>query len=647
LLSNLVAPRAGFLGWALALWVATAGQVTIVTGGPIERARVLYLVAMAIAIVSSLTWPPLPSCKLSAGRPAGVNAVQWGALGLGAALALLSVPLTVRHMYPWAATSWIVGVVILVVTCVVQTRPRITRPSTATLALIAITLAAFVLRVVGLTTLPPEVHGDEAAIGNSARRLISGDDTNLFGLGWYAIDEVSFGVSAAFMRVFGNDLFGLRMASAVEGTLSVTFTFLLTQRLFGLRTAILASCLLSVAEMHLHYSRTGFTYIQACLTAVLLLYLMLRALERRGLLDYVLFGLVGGLSLLVYAGARLAPVVCVLFIGHALLRERMAFVRAHAVGLVVAVVAALVFMAPMAVVYSAEPASFNVRVSDISVLSGDGLAHELSAYEVSSLSDVLRIQVQKTLEAFVYSGETSQQYAHPAPLLDPWTGALFVVGVAAFTWRLGEPAYFLVTVWLWLSLLLGSVLTVDAPFSPHLVVMLPLLGMLPAMYLEAGWRTAERLKASIARPVFAVLASTVVVLALIANVRDYTEVQAQRWQPAGFATVLSRYVVEINALYRVYLVSRPDTSINYETIRFLAPDLDAMDLHDSLLSNVRPPNNGKGMAFIVEAALPTAAQRLAELRERYPGGQETPHLTTRGNLLFTSYLVPAPDRPGQ
>jgi hypothetical protein len=370
-----------------------------------------------------------------------------------------------------------------------------------------------------------------------------------------------------------------------------------------------------------------------------MLYLTVRALDRRGLLDYVLLGLVGGLSPLVYAAARLAAVLVALYLLHTLVRERGQFVRAHAVGLAVTVVAALVFVAPMGIVYSRDPATFNVRTGDISVLSGPGFQHQLGAYRVFSLADVLRIQTQKTLEAFVYSGEASQQYAHPAPLLDPWTGALFVAGVGAFAWRLREPAYFMLNTWLWLSLLLGAVFTVDAPFSPHLTGMLPLLGILPALYLEAGWRVAERIKQRIARPVFAAVAACIGILSLVANVRDYVQVHAVALQPAGFATLLAGYITSVNADYRVYLISRPDTSINYETTRFLAPNPDAMDLHDGPLGTVEP-RSGKRIAFVVESAMPNAMQRLDEVRQRYPGGREEPHRNTRGDLLFVSYEVP-------
>jgi Dolichyl-phosphate-mannose-protein mannosyltransferase len=623
----------------MALWLAFAGEVTVVSGRPFDNARPWFLAAVGVALVSSLGWPELPACKLAsqAETPArGARVV--GLLG-AAALMLLAVPLTIAQAHALAAAAWLLGVAGAVVTSVVPNRPRWSRPSPASLALLAITLGAFVLRAVDLANLPPEVHGDEAAVGLEARRLLTGQVTDLFGLGWYQIDEISFAISAAAMRVFGNNLFGLRMASVILGTLSVTVTFLFAQRLFSTRVAIMAASLVSVAEMHVHYSRTGFTYIQGCVLTVLLLYLLVRALERRSLLDYVLLGLVGGLSLLVYAAARIAPFLAALYVVQCLVRERLAFVRAQWLGLTVAFVFALIFLSPMAVVYSKDPSAFNVRTGDISVLSGPGFSHELSAYHVSTLNEVLAIQARKTLEAFVYSGESSQQYAHTAPLLDPWTGALFVAGVGAFAWRLRHPTYFLLTTWLWLSLLFGSVFTVDAPFSPHLVAILPLLGILPALFLEAGWRSASRLKASIGRPAFAGAAVGLLVLALVANVRDYTQIHTVALQPARFAASLGRYITQVNDHYRVYLISRPDTSVNYDTTRFLAPNPDAVDLHAAPLTDVPSPGVGKGMAFVVEAALPIAPLRLEELRRRYPGGQGEAHRNTRGDLLFTSYLV--------
>ena len=186
----------------------------------------------------------------------------------------------------------------------------------------------------------------------------------------------------------------------------------------------------------------------------------------------------------------------------------------------------------MAVVYSARPGEFNLRLNEISILQPRGLNHELGAYGVSSFGEVLAIQTQKTLEAFNFSGETSLQYGHPAPLLDFWNGALFVVGIGAFAFRVLHPTYLLLSAWLWLTLLLGSVLTVDAPFSPHLTGMLPLLGIYSALYVETGWRAAESVFGRAVRFVAVPLVAGIVVAAAVSNVRDYVQVHSTRLQPA-------------------------------------------------------------------------------------------------------------------
>src|SRR5437660_12049491 len=50
------------------------------------------------------------------------------------------------------------------------------------------------------------------------------------------------------------------------------------------------------------------------------------------------------------------------------------------------------------------------------VTSPSNLAHELDAYQVTTIPQVLAIQAQHTLEAFHMRGETSLEYGHPAPL---------------------------------------------------------------------------------------------------------------------------------------------------------------------------------------------------------------------------------------
>ncbi len=79
-------------------------------------------------------------------------------------------------------------------------------------------------------------------------------------------------------------------------------------------------------------------------------------------------------------------------------------------------------------------------------------------------------------------------------------------------------------------------------------------------------------------------------------------------------------------------------ALRYDTTRFLAPDVNGVDLRDGPLGTPRP-SQGNGLAFIVEAAMPAAAARVAELRQRYSLADVQVHRSTRGDVLFTSFLV--------
>jgi len=49
-------------------------------------------------------------------------------------------------------------------------------------------------------------------------------------------------------------------------------------------------------------------------------------------------------------------------------------------------------------------------------------------------------------------------------------------------------------------------------------------------------------------------------------------------EPANFFTNLSRYVAPLNDRYRIYLLADKDTSLRYDTARFLIPNVDGVDV---------------------------------------------------------------------
>ncbi|TMF02813.1 MAG: glycosyltransferase family 39 protein, partial [Chloroflexi bacterium] len=414
---------------------------------------------------------------------------------------------------------WVASLLAATAGCLLVMRRRMDVPSRKLrlprleLLVLAVVLGmAAWLRLPDLARVPANVHGDEASIGLEARRILTGSLSPVFATGWYDVPSLSFALHAAVMRVFGNDLFGLRLGSAIEGLLSIVVLYLLARRLWGARPALVAAALMAIAAWHVHFSRTGFQYMQAPLALLLTLYFLVLGIEERRAVYWLLAGFGIGLSIEVYYAARLVAPIVAVYLGYCALRQR-GLLSTHAPGLAALGFGALVFLAPM---LTAPP----------------NLAHELDAYHVTTLQDVLALQVRNTLEAFNMRGETSLQYGHPTPLLDPWTGGLLAMSALAALFRLGSARGVLLATWVWSALIVGSVLTLDALFSPRVLIALPALVLGPALVLEQAWRGLTRVAGHAGTYVFGASVIALLALALVANVDDYFNVQVVRRQPA-------------------------------------------------------------------------------------------------------------------
>ena len=135
--------------------------------------------------------------------------------------------------------------------------------------LLAITVAAAVLRIAGLDTLPPGLFCDEAGLGFNAHSILhtGRDETGA----WLPLYIWSFGVSyknpvfiyAAMgpIGIFGLSEFSVRLTAALFGIATVLGIGLLGRLAFGAAGGLVAALLLAVVPWHVHFSRIGFELI--------------------------------------------------------------------------------------------------------------------------------------------------------------------------------------------------------------------------------------------------------------------------------------------------------------------------------------------------------------------------------------------------
>lgn len=252
--------------------------------------------------------------------------------------------------------------------------------SAETLAVFVILAGALFLRIVNLDADPSALISrdfitDEGWWAHNAR--------NAFFYGQWRIDEYNLGLYSAslynFLLYFTFKLFGIsfttaRLLSAVCGWLTVIFVFDLVRREISTRAALFAGALLGFSNLHILYSRTGFT--ESVLVFFLTLMVWLWSHRR----THSVFALLAGISLALMVAAKITAIYI-------------------APGLALAVVAAVIRRSIS-------------RSHALLFLSGAGLAGAVYAvlFIVPNFSDWLRLNLS--------NGSGSEWSTNPSSLID-------------------------------------------------------------------------------------------------------------------------------------------------------------------------------------------------------------------------------------
>jgi 4-amino-4-deoxy-L-arabinose transferase-like glycosyltransferase len=597
---------------------------------------VLILVALqptpAAAPVVERTIPPATVSRV-------VSSVAFGSFGL--ALALVAYE-RVRNGYPDSGTTivWAVAVVsVLFAVASMGGRPRLRRPIRVSRGLLlecvafgAVLVLAIVLRIYELGIRPANVHPDEALIGLDARGFLTGENTEIFTTGFAATPRFSYAIPALAMRLFGDDLFGVRMSSVILGVVAVVLLYGLARQLFGIVCAIVASSLLAVSQWAVHYSRVGTSNEQAVVATLLVIFLAVRAADRNRLADWLFTGLAAGLCFEVYQGARLAPFVAGGYVLHRALRVR-GFLRARLPGVTVGVLAAFVFFAPMAGYYARHPEKFNEHGREVQVWTAGGRVHEMGVYRVDTLPAILLKQSQHTVAALNGSPETAPHYA--GVLTDELSGPFVVLGLLiALPLGLRDPRLFLIGEWSFLTLAFGAV-TINALASTRVVGAMGAFCLAAASVVELGWQAFGSLLGPRAKRAFAVAVFAFLAAVAAVNIREYFE-RYPAAHPPDSRTILGQYARTIPPRSRLYLLPGAGYSIRFETIRFLAPSLDGRDL-SSVEPDALPAD--RDALLVVPAWSADATRERRWISERYAVDSHTRLGPKDGPPYFDVYEV--------
>jgi 4-amino-4-deoxy-L-arabinose transferase-like glycosyltransferase len=347
------------------------------------------------------------------------------------------------------------------------------------LSLVALlALVAIFFRIYRLTTMPPGIFIDQTNGALDALAVLEGRQASPFGTSWYEIPTMYVYFMLGMFKLLGTTWVALVLASVVPAVLTVLAVYPLARTLFGVPSALAAMAFMAFNRWHINMSRWGWIEVSTPLFQALCVLFLVRAARNRRLLDFALAGLFLGLGMYSYLAIRMAVVAVALYVLYRLLVQR-GFWRAG-VGLALMALLYLMAFSPLAVHYSRNPFTFLNRSQQVSIFND---VKQAGSYQP------LWENLRRHAEMFTVRGDTNPRHNLPgAPMVDPVTGALLLIGFGYGLWRIFDHRYGLLLIWIPVTLA-GGVLSslIEGPQAFRTIGVVPAVAILAGDMLARSW----------------------------------------------------------------------------------------------------------------------------------------------------------------
>lgn len=312
-----------------------------------------------------------------------------------------------------------------------------------------------------------------------------------------------------FVEIFGRNLIGLRMLSAVLGVISVFVLYVLAREIFDVQVALLAAVMLAAFPIHIHYSRLALNNIADPIFGMLAMWFILRGLKphRRIRPNFAWAGVMLGLTQYFYEGGRLLY-PALIFIWFAVIGvsvyfwtslrllwgrfrhdEQLTQVALHAINnvdyrrlggaLLTLMVTAFLIGAPVyyALVGLHKPVVTRLETAGIS---------ERTANELESVGDIAEYFSNRLQEAYLIHfaiPESALYYIGRHGFLLWFVMPFFFIGMWSLLFRLNHRGSLLIVLWIFLTWF-GNTFLQESRISARYVVEFPALALTIAIGIK-------------------------------------------------------------------------------------------------------------------------------------------------------------------
>lgn len=515
-----------------------------------------------------------------------------------------------------------------------------------TVTVVLLFLIALFLRTTWLDRFPLAMHNDEAALSIDAVKVLDGRITSPFTLGWYAHPTLWAYLNAGVLNVTGVTLTGARLLASVLGSLTVVTTYLLGRILYTRETALVAAFLLATYHFHIHFSRIGMNNVADPLFGTLVIATLAMGIRTNRRLYFGATGVLAGLALYFYMGARLfVPLTIALGGSWLVLHPRLLRNWRYPANWYPALlfVAGLIFAAgPLLYEFATWPFGFMLRFQREG-LTPDKLMLLTAQYDGS----LVRLLWTHLLDAggfFIWSiDQRFDFYDRQRPLLWGLAAGLAALGMIIASTRLRRWSYHVPIIWFVLTVIFGGVL-MDYPVkTPRFITLAPVVCYFIAfaiIYLEELLLMLRLGNAQVTRVAMMSLVLVIAVTSLRGYFVEYRSRESYGNWSSEAATMLSYALAERTDVEEFWLLGNSRvTYAGFPIFWYLAPHAQGHDVRQTLTSVTHVPHD-RTVPAILYAAVPERADELRLVEDVVPGGNwQSVIWPVTGEEVFVIYEV--------
>lgn len=340
--------------------------------------------------------------------------------------------------------------------------------------LLLVVCVAAALRFWQLGHWPPGLYRDEAFNGLDALGVLNGRHALFFPANNGREPSLIY-LTAFFIRLFGPTVTAVRLGTAVVGTVTTLFVYLLAREWFGQRTGLFAAWLWAVTLWSVHLSHIGLRIVLLVPCLTLAFWLGTLAYRRQKWWLWLLAGLAYGLGFYTYLAVRFTPLLLGLVLVYLLWQRRTAWWP----GIIWFMGGTAVILLPLALLFAQQSELFLGRSNQVSIFN--------EIINQGNFWGALGQNIARTLGMFIWRGDSILRH-NPAgrPLFDPLMAVPFLIGLGWCVWQWRRPPAAITL--LWIGVMLGvTILAEDAPHFLRAVGILPAILFLPAIGLNWLW----------------------------------------------------------------------------------------------------------------------------------------------------------------